>query len=296
MRAARLALLAFLSLPAVAQAMTAIFYQPQTRDHDVPDDNWPAIFKSVHDAGIDTLVVQWTQNGDAFSTPQEKDWLAARMANARAAGLKLVVGLNGDPDFFIRQQQPARILDTWLRSHAYADATLAQYWVKRLGAEAISGWYVPLEIDDVRWRDTEARTSLGQWLGQSSRLIRHAADKPVYASSFFAGHMAPDQFADLMRQTAQQSDVKLWVQDGAGTGKLNAAERGVYLHALADCSKPAAQGVIYEIFRQVGADDAFQAERRSTDEVRKLLQQRTPCQGDSVFFSLRYLPFVNLPH
>ncbi|GGP25934.1 DUF4434 domain-containing protein [Silvimonas amylolytica] len=298
MRAARLALLALLCLSATANAMTALFYQPQTRDQGVPDASWPGIFSSVRGAGFDTLVIQWTQNGDAFAAPQDKDWLAARMVNARAAGLHLVIGLNGDPDFFIRQQQPVRILDTYFRSHAYADAALAQYWVKRLGTDAISGWYLPLEIDDVRWRDNEARTSLNGWLIRASKLIRQQADKPVYASSFFAGHMAPQQYAEMVGQVTLQSGVKLWIQDGAGTGKLNVAERGAYLNALADCARPSAQGVVYEIFRQTGTDEAFQAERRPAEEVRTMLQQRAACQGDSLFFSLRYLPFIDpaLPH
>ncbi|GGP23095.1 DUF4434 domain-containing protein [Silvimonas iriomotensis] len=298
MRAAKLALLALLSLPALAHAMTALFYQPQTRDNSVPDAAWPGLFASVKHAGFDTLVVQWTQNGEAFATPQEKDWLAQRMTDARKAGLNLVIGLNGDPDFFVRQRQPLRILETYFRSHSHADAQLAQYWVKRLRADAISGWYLPLEIDDVRWRDAEALTSLSHWLSQSAGQVRKAADKPVYTSSFFAGHMAPQQFAAMIGQVAQQSGVKVWVQDGAGTGKLNAAERGVYLQALGQCDKPAARGVIYEIFRQTGTDEAFTAERRSVDEVRTLLQQRAPCQGDSVFFSLRYLPSIDpaLPH
>lgn len=290
MRLTRLLLVALLSLPGLAQAMTAIFYQPQLRDRSVADTTWPRIFATARQTGFDTLVVQWTRRGSAFTAPDEQAWLTARLSDARAAGLKLVIGLSSDPDFFIKQQQPSRLLDDYFRSMTRTDVALAQYWIKQLGPEAISGWYLGAEIDDMRWREAGARPHLQSWLSHTRQLLQPLGDKPVYISSFFAGNMAPIQYASMLDQLSQGSGMHIWVQDGAGTAKLNAAERGLYLDTVTRCQQPAAQGVVYELFIQTGTDTAFSAERRTEQEAQRLLQQRTACGGDSVFFSLRYLP------
>ncbi|BCL75560.1 hypothetical protein JHS3_12960 [Jeongeupia sp. HS-3] len=297
MRLARFLLLFILGLPAVAQAMTAIIYQPQLRDRDVVPEHWSHIFRTTRAQGFDTLVVQWTRHGDGFSEQADRAWLAARLSDARAAGLQLVIGLSADPDFFIRQQHPARVLDGYFRRTKQADATLARQWLETLGANAISGWYLSAEIDDVRWREPDARDSLIRYLRSAATQLQSVANKPVYMTSFFAGNMAPKSYAALLGQLERASGVRLWVQDGAGTGKLNVAERQLYLDAVSDvgndCSATTAHGVVYELFRQVGDDTAFRAETRPLDEARRILTKRAACGGDSVFFSLRYLPALN---
>ncbi len=49
--------------------------------------------------GFDTLVLQWTCYGDAFTCSQNSALLFKRAAAAQQAGLKLIVGLNADPEF-----------------------------------------------------------------------------------------------------------------------------------------------------------------------------------------------------
>lgn len=290
MRLIKLLLLGLLCLPVLAQAMNAIFYQPQLRDLSIAAASWPRIFATARQSGFDTLVMQWTRQGDAFTAPEQQAWLTTRLNEAHAAGLKLVIGLSSDPDFFIKQQQPARLLDSYFNGIARTDAKLAQYWIKQLGTDAISGWYLGSEIDDVRWREPDSRSQLQNWLNRSQKLLHAQGDKPVYVSSFFAGNMAPTQYAAMLEQLGHGSGVHIWVQDGAGTAKLNEAERGLYVGAVTHCDGPAAQGIVFELFRQTGTDDNFTAERRTEEEAGHLLRQRAACGGDSVFFSLRYLP------
>ncbi|WP_432720937.1 DUF4434 domain-containing protein [Jeongeupia wiesaeckerbachi] len=293
-----LLLATLLALPAMAQAMTAIIYQPQLRDRDVPAASWTHIFGVARAQGFDTLVVQWTQHGEGgFTAPADQDWLAARFADADAAGLKLVLGLNSDPDFYIRQQQPARMLTGYLRRLSRDNLSLAKLWAGRLDPALIQGWYLPAEIDDVQWRDADANDVLTHYLSNEAKQLRAVVDRPVYASSFFAGNMAPQTYAQMLRQLEQDSGIRLWVQDGAGTAKLNVAERQVYLDAVSDaggdCHNPASHGVVYELFVQTGDDTAFRAEPRPVNEARHILGKRADCNRDSVFFSLRYLPALN---
>ncbi len=274
-----------------AEAATAIFYQPQLRDREIAQAQWPSVFAQVRARGFDTLVVQWTRYGDAFGDPAGHAWLLQRVREAHAAGLHIVLGLDSDPAFFQRQEASPAALDAYLRTLSRGNAEVARRWVGDLGSAAIAGWYLPLEIDDRRWRDPAVRRQLQDHLAAEQRELDGVAPRPVYVTSFFAGNMAPSRYAELLADV-QRSGVHVWVQDGAGTGRLAAGERELYLGAVGHCKEPHAQGVVYEIFRQTGKDSAFTATALPAAEAGVALAQRAPCGGDSVFFGLRYLPGV----
>lgn len=275
--------------PCQGNAMTAMLYQPLSRDREVAVERWPAIFETVRAQGVDTLVLQWSIHGDEFADDAGHFWLAARINEARAAGLSIVIGLKADPDFFTRQEQPNSTLEDYFRQQARGSALLANRWVKTLGPEAFVGWYLPLEIDDRRWRDDDARKILVRYLTQEAIQLKQVSDRPVYVTSFFAGHMAPASYSEMLGQLVR-SGVRLWVQDGAGTGKLTSAERALYIRQALTCPKPEASGIVYEVFRQTGLDSAFKAEALPAPKAVAALGQRAGCGGDSVFFELRYLP------
>ncbi|MFT4173300.1 MAG: DUF4434 domain-containing protein [Rhodocyclaceae bacterium] len=281
---------AALCLPVWAHAMTAIFYQPQLRDMDVPVERWPAIFATARAQGADTLVIQWGRYGDVFDDNRGRAWLAARARDADAAGLQLILGLAADPDFFDRQLQPATVLATYFRRLSTDDARVARWWRDELGDERITGWYLPAEIDDKRWRDDDARAALGIYAHRVVAALAQVAPRPVYVSSFFAGNMAPARYADMLAGLSA-TGLRVWVQDGAGTAALTPAERQIYLDAALTGQTLSAQGVVFELFRQQsGEEGAFRATPRSADEAAALLRQRAPSGADTVFFSLRYLP------
>jgi hypothetical protein len=282
-------MLALLALPWLGQATTAIFYQPLRSDRSLAEAHWPGLFAGLRAQGFDTLVVQWVQYGDAFADPAEHAWLLRRLREAQAAGLQLVLGLGGDPAFFERQKASAAALEGYLGKLARDDARIADTWANELGESAIAGWYLPLEIDDLHWREPGTRGVLLDYLRQEARQLRHIARRPVYVTSFFAGNMAPSSYAGLLADI-DRSGVRAWVQDGAGTGRLSPAERRLYLEAASRCGQPGAQGIVYELFRQTGTDTAFSAVALPPPELAATLAQRAPCQGDSVFFELRYLP------
>jgi hypothetical protein len=92
----------------------------------------------------------------------------------------------------------------------------------------------------------------------------------------------------LLRTINAQTGVRLWIQDGKGTGALLPTEAQAYLQAMTVCSDPVVAGVIYELFMQVGPDRAFKANPLARSPLLSTLKKRAPCQGDSIFFSLRY--------
>lgn len=276
--------------PLWAQAFSAVIWQPQLRDQQISASQWQQLMQRLPAQGIDTLVLQWSQYGDTFSQNADQQWLLARTKAARAAGLRLVIGLYADPEFFERQKQPdAAVGDYFNRLRAH-DRQLAAQWLKALGAQSISGWYLSAEIDDLRWRTPQSQQALLQWLQQSRADLKQIADKPLAVSSFFVGNMSPEDYRQLI-QTLSSSGVKVWVQDGAGVARLDPAVRQHYLDPLLHCPSPAAAGVIYERFRPHADGKGFQPLTTVQGNNTAILPAAAVgCAGDSLVFELRYLP------
>ncbi|MDO8695172.1 MAG: DUF4434 domain-containing protein [Sheuella sp.] len=292
---ARIILAILLVVPGLSSASRAIFYQPQLRDLDVRPENWPTIFQAVRNQGIDTLIVQWTSYGDVLDKNATQQWLKSRLEDAIAAGLNLVIGLHADPELFIRLEQPTKVLGDYFRKQRQLDTVRARYWLGVLPGNKISGWYMPLEIDDRRWREQNAFAVLNEHIQSEAKALQAIGDKAVFVSSFFAGNMAPQQYAEMLSRLKKDSPIQILVQDGRGTGKLSPRERELYLDTLSQCNEPIADGIVFEIFRQTRHDKEFQAQPLPKNQRDEVLKMRAPCNKETVLFSLRYLIDLQQP-
>lgn len=280
-----LLLLTLLTSP-LAMAMNAVFWQPQLRDSEVSESQWQALMHTLHQQGFDTLVLQWTQYGTAFADEKGRQQLIQRATDARNAGLKLIVGLHSDPDFFTRQKQTGAARKHYLNRLRIADVRQARLWNLEVQPD---GWYISAEIDDLNWRNPQARAQLLYWLRDTRSQLENVANKPVYISSFFAGNMTPESYQQMLTGISAQG-VKVWVQDGRGVGKLSATEREHYLTPAVGCeTQSPASGTVYEIFHVIPGN-AFHARPLSAREMSVALAQKSNCGKDRLYFSLRYLP------
>ena len=279
-----------LFFPISAMALTAIFYQPQAADTKISTQAWPTLFHSVRQQGFDALIIQWSEYGDFLKGNGDRDWLVQRVIEANNAGLKLIIGLKSDPDVFSKLHESPSTLRNYFNKLTQENKSLINYWVSALPNDAILGWYLPLEIDDKEWRDQDKLEVLQSYLQRESSIN---AGKPTYISSFFTGNMTPQNYANMIINLKRNSTIKLWIQDGGGTNRLTKSERTLYLNQLSNCKDPIADGVIYEIFHQTQQDEKFLAQNLSTANLASKLKMRAPCQGDSIFFEMRYL--ITLP-
>lgn len=285
MKLRHLLLLLVLASP-LANAMNAVFWQPQLRDASATQAQWASLMNKVHQQGFDTIVLQWTQYGTAFADVKERQQLQQRAADAKAAGLKVIVGLYADPDFFQRQKQTAAAQANYLSRLRVADIKQAKAW-----SAHIDGWYISAEIDDLNWRTPEARAQLQQWLGTLHSQLIAVNNKPVYISSFFAGNMTPDSYSQMLAQI-HQLGIQVWVQDGRGVNVLSKQVRDLYLDVSAGCQHlTPASGIVYEIF-QVIPGKTFSAAPLAAEELTSRLAQKSACGKSTVYFSLRYLPIA----
>lgn len=240
-------ILAF-GLPAMADQR--LFYQPLNNHASVTPAQWQQLWRDTVAQGGKTLIVQWSAYGDS-DFGGAKGWLASSLREAHAQGLELVLGLYMDPGYYQRIEE----LD---------DDGLSNYWKAQLGRSLeqykqirdgwdlpVAGWYLPMELDDWHFRQPSRREALQRQLQAFNRQL----DKPVHISAFSAGKLAPRVNAQWLEQLAALG-LKVWWQDGAGTGRLPPLVRQGYELAL-----PCQVGVVREAFRQVSAPgQPFRAE------------------------------------
>lgn len=271
-----------------ANAMKAVFWQPQLRDSSASAEQWSTLMQTLHRQGFDTLVLQWTRYGTAFADESGTQQLTLRAAAAQAAGLKVIVGLHADPDFFSRQKQSAAALEHYLGRLRVADLQQAQRWADASSFKP-DGWYLSAEIDDLNWRSPERRALLLSWLGDTRQLLAKRDSRPVFISSFFAGNMTPESYAGMLTDIKNRG-ISVWVQDGLGVKTLDKTQRQLYLDAAAGCRTNApARGIVYEIF-DVTPGKTFSAQPLAEKERATQLAQSSACGKDVLWFSLRYLP------
>jgi hypothetical protein len=258
----------------MARADERIFYQPLNVDASLSQAQWQRIWQDTVQHGVQTVIVQWTAYGDSNFGGVD-GWLANSLKLAHEQGLKLVLGLNMDPAYYQRIDE----LDS---------AGLAAYWQVQLGQSlaqqqrlrqdwklTVSGWYLPMELDDFHFLAVERRQTLQRQLKDFAGKL----DAPLHVSAFTAGKLAPQingQWLDGLTSVG----VQVWWQDGAGTGRLPPLVRNGYASAL-----PCPVGIVREAFRQVSAEgQPFRAEPAAPDA------SSAGCHPTAVF-SLRYRPW-----
>jgi len=263
-----------LALCLAAQADQRLFYQPLNRDAALTPAQWQQLWQATVAQGGKTLIVQWSAYGDSdFGGAQ--GWLANSLREARAQGLELVLGLYMDPASYSRLE-------------ALDGDGLGAYWKAQLGRSlgqyqqvratwdlAVAGWYLPLELDDLHFRDAARREALYRQLQAFNRRL----DKPLHLSAFSAGHLSPRVNAAWLDQLAGLG-LTVWWQDGAGTARLPPLVRQGYEQAL-----PCRVGIVREAFRQVSAaGQPFRAEPAQPALA-------GGCHAEAVF-ALRYRPWA----
>ncbi|HEF4759519.1 TPA: DUF4434 family protein [Pseudomonas putida] len=258
----------------VVRADERIFYQPLNVDASLSQAQWRQIWQDTARQGTHTVIVQWTAYGDS-DFGGTNGWLADSLKQAQAQGLKLVLGLRMDPAYYQRIEE----LDS---------AGLATYWQAQLGQSLaqqqklrkdwkleVSGWYLPLELDDLHFLAVDRRQTLQRQLKDLAAKL----DAPLHVSAFSAGKLAPRVHAQWLGDLAAQG-IQVWWQDGAGSERLPALVRNGYASAL-----PCSVGIVQEAFRQLsGAGKTFHAEPAT-------LNGAAPGCHPSAVFSLRYRPW-----
>ena len=260
-----------LLLCSIAVQANVVIYQPLNSDSELTKGQWQEIMLQLRERQIDTIALQWSQHEHSqFIDAEGRSRLQQVFHQANAQGLKIVVGLYHENSYYQRIQQQPRALHFYLRGLYNRHLDVARRWQAFTKLPAFAGWYISDEIDDLNWQSHAKQQLLIDYLSAlNDQLATLAPAKPVYISSFYAGHSSPRQYAYLLERLAQHTDLELLWQDGVGTQVLSSDQRQAVQKYV--CQKGSHIHVIAEIFNE-------SVEHRLSDECRP-----------SWFFSLRYM-------
>lgn len=217
-------LLFALSLSATADEH--LFYQPLERDAQLSQAQWRTLWKAAAAQGGKTLIVQWSAYG-ANDFGGAQGWLANTLRLAHEQGLQLVLGLYRDAayDQHIDELDGVGLMAYW---QTQLGKSLAQQRkVREQWQLPVTGWYLPMTVDDLHFHSADRRQALYTQLQAFNRRL----DAPLHISAFSAGRLSPAVNARWLEQLASLK-LRVWWQDGLGSSRLAPLVRQGYLDAL----------------------------------------------------------------
>jgi hypothetical protein len=241
--------------------LTGTFLQLDARHREWSEPQWSELFDRFRKLELSQVIVQWTvfdetafYAGGTGVSPVERI-----LAIAQREEMSVWLGLCHDSRYWRwvggEPKAAGRHLAR-LRSRSLAAArdlaTLAK------ASPAFAGWYLSEEIDDVNWRNTEARRKLLDHLKlETAGLKDLTPGARVAISGFTNARVSPNRFRTFWKDVFEASTIDLvLLQDGIGVRKLELPEFPLYAAALAEAAKRAGRecGTVVELFRQTGGE------------------------------------------
>jgi len=257
-------------------------------DHTAWDQaRWETLFAAMRAIGVTEVVVQWSVNGDTptyastYFKVAPQGALPVVLQAAQAQGMRLVLGLVHDPEYWAkikRDPKLVRVYCRWLRIQSLEAAREVTALAK--GNPAFAGFYIPQEIDDRSWLDPERKKVLHEFLTNLAEgLHALAPGKPVALSGFSNAFAEPAVLRQFWQQLLDETGIdRVLFQDGIGVAKLRPSEAGIFLEAVSQAAQAAGRTFtpIVEIFTQVDGisinDKPFRAEPASLERLTRQLR------------------------
>jgi hypothetical protein len=281
--------------PACAGELKATFIQLNRASAINTVTDWEASLRKIRDAGLDTIIVQWTaDDGLAYfesELPYRETFnVVERMLTAASGkGLKIHLGLVNDPTFWTQITARDRVLRDYFLARITQHLRVQKELLRKFnGYPEWVGYYVPDEIDDLTWRHENKQDLLQDYLrGLLSGLRKSDSKRTVGISSFFRARTAPDIYAGMLKQVVSGFD-QVMVQDGVGVGNPPPRYVPLYFKHLREtwpADGPALWCVV-EAFRQVAHDSqTFTAVPAAPDALAHQVEEAAPYFAHLVLFS-----------
>ena len=266
---------------------TGTFLQLLADHADWDQARWETLFAAMRAIGVAEAVVQWSVNGDA-PTYASKHFKAAPQVSlpavlqaAQAQGMRLVLGLVHDPEYWEkikRDPKLVRVYCRWLLLNSLEAAREVAALAK--DNPAFAGFYIPQEIDDRSWLAPEREKVLHEFLANLTEgLHAIAPGKPVAIAGFATAFAEPALLRQFWQRLLAETGIdRALFQDGIGVAKLRPGEAGIFLEAVSQAAQAAGRAFtpIVETFTQVdGApinDKPFRAEPASLERLTRQLR------------------------
>ncbi|GFK92582.1 hypothetical protein NNJEOMEG_00407 [Fundidesulfovibrio magnetotacticus] len=275
---ALLCLLAAALPPGHAQAgpprFQATFFQPLRGHEQWPPERFERLFDELAALGVREVVVQWCAFGRTrfLADPSGRDAEALPLLErlfplAEARGMRLRLGLVHDPEWWAKTSRSPDVVEVYLKRLELDSLALAKDLLARFGGSpAFAGWYLPQELDDVRWNGPRRALLSAHLKGLAAGLKSLDPARDAGVSGFVNGFLDPLALREWLVELMRESGLAhFYLQDGVGVRKLTLAELPPYLEAA---SQAAARGgwtlhPVVEVFEQTHGEpldqEPFQA-------------------------------------
>jgi Domain of unknown function (DUF4434) len=271
--------------PSNAGPVTGTFVQLDEHHAEWSEQQWKALFEHFQELQLSRLVIQSPLDGGAALQGAATDATEATttletiLRLADDAGMKVFVGLAQDESFWQSIEREPDLLAVYFQRSKLQSLEIVRETLPILTRHpSFEGWYVPQEIDDVHWLETERRKVLFEFLASlSSRLREETPSARLTISGFSNAHADPETLARFWGELVRVSGIgTVLFQDGIGVGKLDLRHLPLYFTALRDAIERES-GVMWpvvETFTQVAGPPLDENPFRAVPApIERLVQQ-----------------------
>jgi hypothetical protein len=209
------------------QQINSTFIQLYRTHHEWSHSQWEALFDEFESTQIKELIIQYgvynnfahfpTDDFETTDTPP----LETILAIAEARGIKVLVGLNFDEDYWDFLWDEDVHLANFL-NESYVKSMLVANQINEIAQhyKSFKGWYISEEFEERTWNYYNRLNMIISYLGDLSydlKVLTPAAS--IALSTYICSPPPAKGYYQTMGQVLANTDITdLYFQDGIGTG------------------------------------------------------------------------------
>jgi hypothetical protein len=260
--------------------ITSIFYQPLLKD----TMDWENNFQKLQQAGIKTLILQWSKFG-VVDFMKEEIWLRTILSYAQKYKIKVIVGLYGDDKYFKILESRDTNIEAYLNNlHRQNIEQAKKIYTVAKRYSSFNGYYIYDEIDDTNFIEKNRQNYLKNYLRDTADSIAKISPHTLYLSGYFSGNMSPTNYA-LMLSKSTQKRYTILLQSGIGAKLVDNNTSSLYMRTFSKEFKgnfiPIIEGFTVKKFK-IQAIDILNLQRQIN------LVKKSANTSRLSLFSLRY--------
>ena len=234
--------------------LTGTFLQLWADHRDWPPERWETMFQNFAELELREIYVQWSVYNDIDYSAV----IDVILTLAERHGMKVHLGLAFDSTFWATPENP-QALEASLTARRQRSLRMAQLLsAQDRRQSSLAGWYLPEEINETVWRESQSRQILFQHLKESCRALRGMKPrKPVSISGYADIRTDPTMLAAFWSALLSEAPIdRVLLQDGIGVGNLGVGYAPAYYRVMKDAvsKRRRDMSIIIETFRQVDGD------------------------------------------
>ena len=258
-----------LSSPAVASdnevsspRLQGTFIQLLSHHGGWEGSDWRELFVYFSELRLSQIIIQWSVIDDIAFYPSSfyqhlpNHPLEIILKLADEYKIDVFIGLAYDTQYWTKISGDPKALEAYFKHlHERSFRVASELSLLAMKHPSFQGWYIVEEIDDINWRNAEARQVLFKYLEKlSKRLHAITPDKQVALSGFSNGALSPADFQSFWRALLVSANIDVVLfQDGIGVNKLQMDNLPRYFEAINKAASEAGAELqaIIETFTQV---------------------------------------------